>query len=233
MGYYDEDYEEENYYEPTVADEIFEEYRNKMKDALLESIKTDMDNLKYMNNKLIDENKTLRDKELEVRQKERELESKKSTLERDVKRERLSKLMADFQVVMYRTDYNSELLPKCDKCNNDRKIEFLSPTKKLTYEDCECKKYKKFYQPQEYICTSFKVSRDDGCMWMWYKENHECDYDYYSYDSSDCAETVYTEGIEYKDLSEYRTYFKTKEDCQRYCDWLNKIETANINSKQD
>lgn len=231
MEYYNENYEG-NYYEPTIADEIFEEYKIKMKDALLESIKQDIADLKYTNKKLIDENKILKEKEQEVRQKEKELEYMKSNLKWEVKRERLSELMEDFRVVMYKTNYNSELLPKCDKCNKNRQIEFLSPTGKLTYEDCECKKYKKTYKPQEYICTEFKVSSNAGCMLMWYKENHESDYDYYSYNSSDLCEKVYKKEMDYKDLNSYQTYFKTKEECQNYCDWLNEIEMNNINSKQ-
>jgi hypothetical protein len=132
---------------------------------------------------------------------------------------------------MYQADRTYPLPPKCDKCNVNRKVEFNSPSGKIRTENCSCNTGKIFYIPQEYICKEFRVNRDDGAMLMWYKENHEKDHDWYGYDSSDLAEIVYKDGMKHEDLDS-STYFKSIEDCQKYCDWLNENskETHTISS---
>lgn len=228
--FYEEEYP---YYEPSIADEIMFEYKQKMKDALLESVKYEINQLKEENNNLKESNKMLRDQISGISQRERKLEIDKQNLERQVRNERLSKLMKDFEVVMYRVKTTYPLPKKCNNCNDNRKIEFYSPSGKLMTENCSCNTGKVFYIPQEYICTEFKVSRSDNAMLMWYIENHENDYDWYGYESSDRAEIVYTEEMKYEDLDKY-TYFKTIEDCQKFCDWLNEncTEEHTISSKK-
>lgn len=60
--YYEEEYP---YYEPTVADEIMIEYQQKMKDALLESVKFEIEQIKNNDVRLQEENNKLRN---EIRQ---------------------------------------------------------------------------------------------------------------------------------------------------------------------
>ncbi len=60
-------------------------------------------------------------------------------------------------------------------------------------------------------------------MLMWYREQQNSDYDYYRYDSSTLAEKVYDETMGFEDIDKY-IFFKTKEECQKYCNWLNEKE---------
>jgi len=213
-------YEEEHYYEPNAYEEIVMEYQQKMKEILLGTIKVETENIKDENARLKKANQILLDEQSNIRNKEHQLEIRKSDLIRQVKRERLSQLMSDFQLVMYRSKATYPKKPKCDKCDDNRKIKFYSPSGKQMEESCSCDKGKETFIPVEHICTEFKVSRDDGVMLMWYKENHEKDYDWYGYDCSDLVRSVY-KGETFKDLDNYNTYFKSKELCQEYCDWLN------------
>lgn len=215
--YYEEEYP---YYEPTIADEIFIEYQQKMKDALLESVRQEIEQIKKENGSLKVSNKVLRDQISGISQREKQLEIDKQNLERQVRRERLSSLMKDFEIVMYRVDTIYPLPPKCDKCNEKRQIEFKSPSGKDMTEYCSCNTGKIFYAPQEYICKEFRVDRNDGAMRMWYKENHEKDYDWYGYEGSDLAKVVYKDGMNYEDLDR-DIFFKSIEECQKYCNWLN------------
>ena len=57
---------------------------------------------------------------------------------------------------------------------------------------------------------------------MWYTEHRDKDYDWYGYASSNYVDDIYADGKNFEDIDRYKTYFKSKEDCQKYCDWLNK-----------
>jgi hypothetical protein len=218
---YFDDYEQE-YYEPTLADEILVEYLEKMKGALLDTVKGQIEHIKRENEELKAQNKILKDKENDIRNRERDLENQKRDLMWQVKRERLGELMKDFEVVMYRAYSSVEKLPKCSKCNDKRQIEFTTPLGKRMYESCECDKGKTVYIPQEHICKEFRLDSNNNTLLMWFKENHDKEYDWYSYESSNLVRTVYKDGMNYADLDCYDTYFKSKEECQKYCDWKNK-----------
>jgi hypothetical protein len=218
-------FEEEQYYEPSLADEIIVEFQEKMKSVLLGSVKFEIENIKEENKNLKKQNEKLQNQVNQIKQKEIELEHLKSNLKAEVRRERLSKLMEDFQVVMYKIDDITEKIPKCNKCDKNRKIKFESPSGKQMEEYCTCNRGKAVYIPKEHICTEFRVDREDNAMLMWYEENHESDHDWYGYNNSNLCKTVYKDGMDYKNLNRYDTYFKTKQDCQKYCDWLNKNKT--------
>jgi hypothetical protein len=89
-------------------------------------------------------------------------------------------------------------------------------------ENCKCSVGNSVYIPQEYGCSSFTINRDNNKkMDMWFKEHQERDGDWYQYDSnSNYCKAIYNEEMEYEDIERYHTFFKTKEECQKYCDWL-------------
>jgi hypothetical protein len=215
MSYYDE----EQYYEPSLADEVIAEFKERMQDVLLESVKCEISNLSKLNKELQLENKRLKDRQDEVFDLERKVQYEKDNLKRIVRNERLSELLKDFQIVMYKA-YNEGKKPKkCNKCNDNRKIVFKSPSGKEMQESCNCSKDIKHYAIEEYYCSEFRLDRDNKTLLMWYK--HDDEYESYSYKSSNFAKVVYSENMIYDDLDYYDTYFKDKEECQKYCDWLN------------
>ncbi|MEG0381301.1 MAG: hypothetical protein RR603_06340, partial [Kurthia sp.] len=48
--------------------------------------------------------------------------------------------------------------------------------------------------------------------------------EYARFDSSTYGRTVYKEGMDFAEINSYETFFKTKEECQKYCDYLNERE---------
>ena len=210
------------YYEPNAYEEIILEYQQRMKDVLLEGIKFEIENIKKENEELKKRNQKLIAQKQKVEQKERELQSQKEDLMRQVKRERLGQLLGDCELVMYKVITTSIKPPKCDKCDQNRKIYFQSPSGKSMSEDCLCNIGKKAYTPFEHVCTEFRVNNDNNKLLMWYKVNRDGDYDWCSYESSSICKTVYNENMKYEDLKQhYDLFFKSKEECQKYCDWLN------------
>jgi hypothetical protein len=218
MSYYDPDF----YCEPSE----FEQQVDEFKESLIKSVKSEfteeMERLRKENTELQATKKNFENIKNQYRAKERELELEKLNLERKVRNQRLSELMKDFQVIMYKAESESVYKAKCDKCDENRQIHFKSPSGKDITEECKCLKYKDKYIPRDYNCTEFKIDRNNKEMLMWYKVNREPDYDYYSYDSSTLIETVYQKGMTYESLDKYNTFFRSKEDCEIYCDWLNK-----------
>jgi len=215
------DYDIEPCYEPTIADEIMLEYQQKMKDALLSSVKHQIETIEGENERLKEQNEKLMKEVNGIKQRERDLDNKKLNYEREVRRKRLSDLMGDFEVLMYQADGDSVKIPKCGNCNENRKIEFISPLGRKTNEPCTCDVIKAVYSVKESRCCEFRIDGDGNSMLMWYEieEDRNSEYDH----GSNLARYAYKEGTPFEELetSSYNTFFKLKEDCQKYCDWLN------------
>ena len=77
-------YYEEPIWEPSEADELFDELKSKLVDAAKASLKNDMESLKSRNEYLEKRNKELEDKAQEVSRKESALEYKAQNLRREL-----------------------------------------------------------------------------------------------------------------------------------------------------
>ena len=220
------DYEEELCYEPSLADGIMLEYQQKMKDVLLRSIKQDIEGIKSENERLKEKNEKLQELVYGIQQRENSLEIEKSQFQRKLRRERLSELMGDFEVLMYQADGGSVKIPKCGNCNENRKIEFISPLGRKTTEPCTCNVRKTVYAVREYILTEFKISDHKDMMAMWYKIKEDSRHDYASHNRTIYAEMIYSEDMKFEDIGSQDVFFKSKDDCQKYCDWLNSKEVS-------
>lgn len=102
---FDEEYE--NYYEPSPADEILLEYQQKMKDALLESVKYEIDSMKNNDVRLREENNKLHN---EIRQLKDEVklsaEKYQSSIVIDAVLKNVNKdNFTKFLAVIYEKDY--------------------------------------------------------------------------------------------------------------------------------
>ncbi|MNN65863.1 hypothetical protein D3C81_1813980 [compost metagenome] len=126
---------------------------------------------------------------------------------------------------MYRATRTYNKGPKCDKCNDKRKIEFISPLGKTMTEDCSCSESIIGYEPEEQVLYEFR-KRDtyDNKMTVWYRPYRDSD-DGFTYHSSTVANSVYEKGMDFEKVDRFGTFFKDKEDCLAYCDWLAKKES--------
>lgn len=215
------DYYDEPYYEPTVADEIFLEAREKLIESLKDSVKQHIENLERENLEIKSKNEKLLKQVSEIESKKLELERAKQTLERDVRKERLSTLLEQLKVERFMVKTKTMYGKKCDKCNEERYIEFISPLGNKLKERCDCYDNKVIaYFPKSHLCTEFKVDSQNGNkLRMWYKENTYGREEYYS--SGSHYEKSYTDE-DYSTLNTYNIFFDTIEECQKYCDWLNR-----------
>ena len=126
MSYWDE----ELYYEPTVADEIFFEASAKLQDCLKDNIKRKMDNLLEENNRLKTENEKMKSKVSNLDWKERNLESREKDMERNILRKKFSEMIKPLEekMLIWRIEYKYIQGEKCDKCNENRKDKYNEKT---------------------------------------------------------------------------------------------------------
>ena len=220
------DYYEEPYYEPSIADEIFAEYLNKMKNALTESTKYQIEKIKIENEELKEENKRLHEKQHQVAVKERELLEKEKTLEKEFYRKKFSELLKPFtdNYEGYYANSTYKKVNKCEKCDDERKIIYTSLYGEEIKRDCLCNTRYELYEPQHTIIevlglwksneynSKFGITpkyenKDDDYKWGKLEFAHFVD----AFDENDVYE-----------IKKHDTLFKSKEECQKYCDYLNK-----------
>lgn len=220
------DYENfEDNFEPSLYDQNLSEFYKKMKDALKDHVKV---NIEYIEN----ENDTLKEKISNLQKKNRDLQRKINVLEgerqnflNEARRMRLSELMKDFEHIYYYADYEYIIGPKCEKCNDERRIAYTTPSGRNLSEACECSENeKKKYSPQMISCSSFDVR--NGKFFAWYKKYNKKDEDCNAYSSSEVVDKkdIYSKEVNFDDMNNERpnlTKFIDIDDCQRYCDYLN------------
>lgn len=216
------DWNEEDFYdEPSEFEIAIEMFKANLMKSVKDQFLSEMEALRKENESLQDVKRNFESIKNEYKLKERQLEFERNNIKSEVRKERLGQLMKDCEVVMYKADTNYIKPAKCNKCNAQRKIAYKTPSGKDAYEDCECNKSKTVYCPQEYIRTEFKINGNNNGIAAHYKVTSERNYDWASLDSSTFARTFYTSSLKYEDLERYSTFFKSKEECQAYCDWLN------------
>lgn len=227
------DYYEEDcyYYEPTVADEIFNKAKKELEESLKEDVKLKIKTTMDYNFKLRQENEELKQQVRNLDNRERDLINREVQFERSMLRKKLSELLQPLeeQMEVYSVDYEYVQKDKCDMCSNDRRIYYKSPTGKDVYEECSCRKSYKVYSAMPKSLKSITLSKDrDKTKFLIVPKYESRDYDdgYCKFEVQRLITSVDELG-DFKKLNayqmEYNTGFKNKEDCQEYCDYLNKV----------
>ena len=208
-----EDYE----YEPSLVDEIKEEATRKLFDAIDESIRQKFDNVVAENSRLKEEIKEVYEKLRGVTMREKNLAVKEAELSRKAKKMPLKEIMGQREIIMYcaRTEYKDK--EKCSKCDENRKLVFTSPRGRSMEETCECGEDIKYFAPNEQV--AYEIAYGKESLRMWYRPIR--DSDSYSSGRFVADENVFGELKDYSKLDMYNSFFVSKEDCQKYCDWLN------------
>jgi len=154
----------DDYYEPSLADEIFEEAKLRLEQALKEDVKRDVEkSLDIVKNQEI-RNAVLDDRERKIYLKEKELERKFNDLENEFAKKKLGEFIAMLQKYLEQTYYEvkhyGELKPKCDACDDKRKYEVEMPDGTIRKIDCSCNKYIYSYRVEEKCIIGIKIKKD-------------------------------------------------------------------------
>lgn len=237
---YDDDFED--YYEPSEVDQLVEEFRDKVREHLLPNIREEIERLNKENEKLRNKNEEYRKRESEINSKERDLKYKEDNLKREVEREfyeinigdTLKQYIEDCEIWFANTEnYQNQ---KCNLCNSKRELVANFPDGKTTKKECSCAKIFSKYVPDLSTITLIKFYKRNSrypsdrkfYLSRTYSPppNSRDDYSYQEFKIYHVID-VFNESI--IELHKNKPYgeklgFKIKEECQKYCDWLNTIK---------
>lgn len=231
MYYDDNDFE--NYYEQTRADEIFEEAMEKFQEILKEDVRTNINYTYEENIRLKKENEVLKSRIRDLDSKERDLNNREkqlaSTSESTFHRKKFSDILKPLeeQLDMWYVRSISELIPKCDLCDDGRQIDYKSVNGKIIKGECDCCKYHTVYRIAHTNIkhlSFYKSDRDRNFILTPKYESKDYDDTYFKLNIQQLIkEFVIDEVSKYDCYSSYSgfTGFCTEEECQKYCDYLN------------
>lgn len=225
-------YDYGDYYdEPSEFEQQIDEFKNSLYDCVKKEHKDKMTRLEKENKELQETKKNFDAIKTEYNNKLRELNIKLETAERDAKRLKLKDLMQELKQVLWQAKTTRVYDEKCEKCNNNRKIEFTSPSGKTFEEDCTCGIGIIKYLTSPYEIYSFQQNRDG--IGKWYIKKYR-DEDYYSEDSK-CVDFLVKSEEDFISIPDrmYNVFFETEELCMKYCDIKNNENGITENMTED
>jgi hypothetical protein len=217
MSYFEEDF----YHEPSEFEMQIEEFKASLMSKVKEDYIKELERLKKENAELQNVKKNFEGIKNGYEKKKRELEYERSNLLHQVRRERLSELMKDCEIELFTVGSKGRRQPKCDKCNEDRRIPYTTPLGKETYEICDCDSKIQVYEPIPIMLHTFSIRNGNGL--AWYKIHNDRHDEWFTYyDDSISGKDLITDESQFESIGySYKTLFKTKELAQQYSDYKN------------
>ena len=228
------------YYEPSGADIFFDEMKEKFREYLTDDIKYELERLSKENAELKEKNDKLSDENRKLNLEKRNAEWSKETIRKEVENEFYNKNVDDVfkdrleNIDIWFADYVAHNQPKCKYCNNDRKRVYKDPDGFEIEVACNCGNYIHRYEPNtatfdtlRYCIKPSRYSSERKIYvndWSLYKPNNTYrDYGYGDFKILHIVDIFDDDTIDLRNTLSYgeKIGFKTEEECQRYCDWLN------------
>lgn len=246
------DYDDyENYYEPSEVDQLVEEFKDKCREHLLPNIREEIEHLKKENIELKCKNDEYKKRESEINNKERDLKYKADNLKREVEREfyasNIGDTLKDYieKAEVWFADSKGFLKDKCSLCNDKRNLVAEFKNGKTTEINCDCDKLIYKFVPEISELSLIKFNKKDSryqsdrkfYFSRSYTPSKDSSYDY-SYNEFKLDHIVDEFNDDTKELHKVKKYnaeigFKTKEECQKYCDWLNSDKEAVVDDDEE
>jgi hypothetical protein len=217
-----DEYYDVDIYEPTLADEILTEASAKLMDAIKQDVAKRIKEIEQANERLSRENKILHEQVIAASQEKRDLQRQREELERKAARMSVEDFLGQRAVLMYSVGREYVKGPKCDRCNDERKLPYKTPLGADATEGCPCGVSTIFYTPKEFVITEMGKDRCGRNVRAWFKQYNEEDH----YSSSEFVkdEDVYNGEDDFSSLDRHKVFFQDKSQCQAYCDYLNQEE---------
>lgn len=221
-------YEDDFYENISEFDQEINDFRNHLMENIKKEFVEEMDSLRKENAELQDIKDNWESLKQSYATKERDLIISKSNALSEARSLKLSELLSDHKFIMYKVDTEYIHKPKCNNCDNNRKLHFVTPGGRDALITCDCDEHDVKYIPSEYAAYEFKLLDYRGREFLvWYKRLDSDKKEYFHIDESSYGSTAkitYKKDMEFDKLDKYETYFENRNDCKKYCDWLNKLE---------
>lgn len=218
--------DDEDYLGPSEFDTKIEELKNELRESVKKEVKDELEKLREENKKLQGIKENFESIKEDYERKKAECDRAMQSAEYKAKRAKLKELMEQFKITMWSVDWDYLYKKKCNKCGESRKIKVVLPSGKTVDDDCKCGISKKVYHPQEE--RLYKLSDKYGCTDAWYELSSSSeDGDTFAY--STCVKTIVDHNKDFEEIKNAESlrgvFFTTKEECQKFCDYINGTET--------
>lgn len=225
-------YDDCEYYEPTQADMIMDEFIDKMREALTDAAKDEIERLRRENEELKKYNYTLLKREVDIGAKSRQLDEKEKDLERSFYRKKFNEFLQPFldNIEVYFASHEPHEQPKCEFCNDERKLIFTASNGDVKMEWCKCAHKKYWREPKKATLQAIEFYKRDWngkefIATAQFEPTFPHDDDkYLSVNVRMIVEQLSDETLQMIESLEYRrnVVFTSQEECQKYCELLNK-----------
>lgn len=217
-------YKESDFYSDLTA---FDEQMTEFKDSLKECVKKEfldkMGQLEKENADLRYIKKNFSEIEAEYKNKGRELEKVASEAKAEARRARVRELLDQYQIILWGIRTVDVFGQKCPDCGRYRKIEVTLPSGRKTDDICpNCGKSFRAAYPTKTIL--YELANRGNEIFAWYRDCGEKNDEYFvlEYARTICAnKNLVDSHSDYSQLSWYDSLFRSKEEAQNYCDYLN------------
>ena len=146
---------------------------------------------------------------------QREAEAQKVI--RDAKRIRFRELISEVTPVVYAIDYNIVPKPKCNLCDEYRRIKYITPTGRQATENCTCNdsNYEYYVKPVHAVQLKYD---DNGIKRVEYLFNEDAE------DRLSALRSRLIDDEPFDIKNRYGAMFLSEEKAKAYAEWLNKEE---------
>ena len=208
-------------------DKLIYDFKQSLKESVKDEVK---EKIKSLENELAElkEFRDMKDSyDHDMQELKFQLDQTKKSIEERAARMRISDVLLTLKKETWIPDCKWEYVKKkCNKCDDSRTLRFKSPLGKELSERCSCS----VQIPVHFPAQAFLVEIDNDDFYKNMKSelpstklsyisvfdiDHDSDGNYrFKY----C--TLY-DGEDFSKLASSSTYFRDREDCERYCKWLN------------
>lgn len=228
------------YYEASSADVFFDEMKEKFREYLNDDIKHEIDRLTKENEELREKNNKLSDENNKLNLEKNRAKWAKESIRREVENEFYDKAIDEVfksrleNIDVWFSDYAYYERPKCKYCDDDRNRTYKYPDGFEINQVCDCATKEGRYEPNlatiatlTYCIKPSRYSSERKMFvkdWSLYKPNDRwSDYGYGDFKILHIVDAFDDNVINIRNNLSYgeKIGFKTKEECWKYCDWLN------------
>lgn len=214
--------------EPSEFEMQIEEFKDGLRKAVKQEYLSKIERLEKQLSELQNIKENWDSKLAELEEAKRETEKAKSEAMREARKLRLSELFADNFLtawgIAHEWVYSSE---KCDKCDDNGYIHFLSPQGNEMKEFCRCRE-KKFVRSLT-EAKVVKITSDNKSIGkkvtVYYRYQHYKNKIFNEDEDRFKEVTHLADDMKFEDIKSWNEVFLDKGKAQAYCDWLNKKES--------
>ena len=218
----------DDFYEPSEFEIMIEDFKEELRSSVkkeytdrIERLEAELASLKD-----IRDNYDLKVRELEVAKYNAVV--KAANAESEAKKASLHKLLEPMRVDAWAIDYKYEYIrDKCNLCDVEGYIHYLTPSGREAKEICECRKQKRVHYPVEAeVCKlSGRSHGHDAIIYFEYHKQNAYDWE----DEFKRVSEIYEDGTPFDDVDyPLGIVFLDKDKAQEFCDWLNNKEDERV-----